>query len=327
MHVLRTSKLFRCDVSMSVGPGRIRGFSEDDARQLAERLRKRNVFSRHAADRDFYTAKAAGFANETVVEFMLSTGDATVVREMAERVERFAFVAATLWIDRAELHRTLGATDRGAGVQDLVVESSSRLSAKTRRPSSTGRLVLDAGFEKRFGNHGFPKTADGVVSAADYIGKKVDGALRWLFQSRLEHDAEAAYVKTVIGLETMFVLDQNEAPRQTIADRVAFLLGRDPEQRQRIAKATRDLYDRRSSIVHGGRKAVRVRDKDVDAAERLLLLAAHGLAFQAGNIKDADAHRGLFSDLKWGTKSQPPLLPFPAGDVSRLLKRVESARA
>jgi hypothetical protein len=60
-------------------------------------------------------------------------------------------------------------------------------------------------------------------------------------------------VFVLVSLETLLLRTATEPIQQTVGDRMAFVLTRDPNARRKIATLFRDCYDMRSRFVHHGR--------------------------------------------------------------------------
>jgi hypothetical protein len=63
-------------------------------------------------------------------------------------------------------------------------------------------------------------------------------------------------VKLMVSLETLLLLDRNEPIGANLSERVAMLVRRDYDQRKAIRKFVRDMYDKRSDVVHHGGKGI-----------------------------------------------------------------------
>jgi hypothetical protein len=59
-------------------------------------------------------------------------------------------------------------------------------------------------------------------------------------------------VKTIIALESLLTLDNREAVQNNIAERTAFILGKDFKTRKSIKRFIKDVYGYRSETVHNG---------------------------------------------------------------------------
>ena len=63
-------------------------------------------------------------------------------------------------------------------------------------------------------------------------------------------------VKLMVSLETLLLLDRNEPIGANLSERVAMLVRRDYDQRKAIRKFVRDMYEKRSDVVHHGGKGI-----------------------------------------------------------------------
>ena len=59
-------------------------------------------------------------------------------------------------------------------------------------------------------------------------------------------------VYILVGLESILLKDSNEPITQNLSDRIAFLVGRDLQQRRDIVQSTKKAYKLRSDFVHHG---------------------------------------------------------------------------
>jgi hypothetical protein len=79
------------------------------------------------------------------------------------------------------------------------------------------------------------------------------------------------------ALESILLLNESEAITQNIGERLAFLVGSDPDSRLRVKKVVAEAYAVRSSFVHHGERV-----EDFDLTE-LLMAAWNGLHAMVGN--------------------------------------------
>jgi hypothetical protein len=298
----------------------------EDAEALGAALAKRNPFARHRGHDDFYTSKAEDFSVQTVVELMIP-GVPPVppaeARQIADRVERLLIAATTHWLTRRKLHSIMGIANIGRGVRDLYIgPGATRLSTRGLELWVGDGLVIDADFQRRWERTGLSALAPAILRPRGFIAERVDRALAWLNESRLDHHAEAALIKAVIGLENLFVQDKNEPLARTISERLAFVLGRTADERAALARVALHLYDLRSRIVHGGSRPKESIDDAVDVASFLLLLSAHALIARAGEMQSKDDVRRWVEDMRWavGDREVAPL-PFSTRHLRRVLRR------
>lgn len=63
-------------------------------------------------------------------------------------------------------------------------------------------------------------------------------------------------IKLFVALESLLILDENEPLANNIAERGAFILGRNYEQRSEIKKFLKDMYGLRSAHIHHGKSEI-----------------------------------------------------------------------
>lgn len=326
VHYLRITRLFDVVTPLCVGDVALRTFSVPEANALGEELIRRNVYARHGRYTDKYVQQASRFGRESIVHAVLEAAAAPDnAREVSNRAERLVFVATTYWLQRMKLHKRLVLAQQHDSDPDLFLDVGlQHPSMRSRRRADPTRITVDEGFAKRFRRYGFPRVAACLLRPKGFAAEKADRGIAWLREARFEVQNDAAIVKAVIGLEALFVQERGEPLAHTISERVAFLLGRDPAQRAVLYRITKRLYDARSNVVHSGHRE-RVSADTVEVATRLLLMAAQGLAENAGALSSKDATRQLFEDMRWGTASAPPRLPFPAGTIVSLIRSAKRA--
>lgn len=135
--------------------------------------------------------------------------------------------------------------------------------------------------------------------------KRIRRAIRWMGEARLTANLEDAFVKNSIALESLLLGPggQLSDPRASIgsitsqlAERAAFLLGRNGEEREKIVKDIRRLYSLRSKIVH---RAGNVNEADLTLWE--LYIGQCLMAVLTFEFRDIDSLRKWVNRLKfWG---------------------------
>ena len=80
-------------------------------------------------------------------------------------------------------------------------------------------------------------------------------------------------VYILVGLESILLKDSNEPITQNLSDRIAFLVGRDLQQRRDIVQSTKKAYKLRSDFVHHGAsiESLEILQKFMDIAWRVIL--------------------------------------------------------
>ncbi len=97
--------------------------------------------------------------------------------------------------------------------------------------------------------------------------QRIRTALEWSFDSEQNDNQTLSFIQACVGLEALVGDDDQDEPLVSrLADRVAYLLGQNHEDRIGIRKRFRTIYDIRSKIIHGRR----ARLKPADASELYL---------------------------------------------------------
>lgn len=109
-------------------------------------------------------------------------------------------------------------------------------------------------------------------AAVSKVEEKVVTAARLAGAALTRHRRDHAFLLNVIALESLFLGEPKEDADGSLGYRLrlgcARLLGSDPAERRRIFRQVRDVYARRSAIVHRGDSDVP--EAEVDAAEELI---------------------------------------------------------
>jgi hypothetical protein len=92
---------------------------------------------------------------------------------------------------------------------------------------------------------------------------RVAAAIEWHQDSQQNDDQTLAFLAACIGLESVFGEEEKGMTELTsrLQDRYAFMLGKDREDRKRLAKDFADVLQVRGALVHA--RATRLRDKDL----------------------------------------------------------------
>jgi hypothetical protein len=120
-----------------------------------------------------------------------------------------------------------------------------------------------------------------VSSSKTKMETKLFRGFQWIGEATKPDKIEAKVAKLVFGLEAMIggePSDENLATRgiiASIAERAAFLVGKDAPQRTQIDEEIRNFYKKRSQIVHGDELAGT--EIDLEAASKLIRNVGWGL--------------------------------------------------
>jgi hypothetical protein len=91
----------------------------------------------------------------------------------------------------------------------------------------------------------------------DDFRRKIYRAITWFGRGICANTDDEKFVSYVVALETLLIGREGEK-RARLAERVAFLLSDNLQEREQLQRDTKALYDLRSAIVHGGKPAERV---------------------------------------------------------------------
>jgi hypothetical protein len=304
----------------------IKFFSENDARLLAEEVRKHNVFARSRWQNSFYIRRAEELAGKTVIElFRPGTPDEIVEEERiaAAFLERLVVLSSTFSISRTELHRKLGISKRAKTASDFVVGPEFRYLRSQSPNQWTGRgLKIDGRFNRSFYRNGFGNLVATHAAKGD-MAQRIRAALQWLFESRIETNIESSVVKTAIAYERLLIFAESESLAQSLAERTAFILSEDANQRVELSKIVKAFYDTRSGVVHGSqRKLRRFSPRLLEKADRIALLLCLKLAANSALWPVADPVRIWCENQKWGQTTEPLLQGFSNRALNSTLRLV-----
>lgn len=312
----RTTWRFVAHAPLEVpGVARIKRFSADEADRLAKVVGKRNIFARHARESDFYVRRLREMADKTVLEVL--TNDEKVCNhhgaDIADLVERVAFLSSTFSLKRPDVHRRLVIeADRGRTVDIAIGGRFEYVRSRSKQERPIRGIDVDARFGKRFQRYGFVELVGGCLSQHP-LAPKLCMTLDWLSQSRQEFVLSAAVVKTAIALETLLVFSESEPLARSLSERAAFLLSNEASVRRSIAASVKRFYDVRSQVVHGGRrKNAHLSDHLLEGMDRIVLLLCLKIAANLSTLSSEDSLMGWCEDERWGAEHQGIARPFPA---------------
>jgi hypothetical protein len=121
-------------------------------------------------------------------------------------------------------------------------------------------------------------------------------ALLWLSRSVIAQTLSEALTHCTIAIERLLIVDGEETTVERFADRLAYLISEDKEERKAIHKTAKRLYDVRSKIVHAGFTAA-----DAEQRQEIEQLAFGAMAAVGKLINDVPTHeklRDLLHDRK-----------------------------
>lgn len=111
--------------------------------------------------------------------------------------------------------------------------------------------------------------------------QRILSAVRWAGDARVLRSLEDSFVMNAIALEILMLGEEVDDPWETagsitakLGERVAFLLGRDKQERINIDRRVRELYRKRSGIVH---RMESTSEEDLRALETYVLQCTSAL--------------------------------------------------
>ena len=125
-------------------------------------------------------------------------------------------------------------------------------------PSAIKRLVLDEALDfildKEIGNQQLIEIFD--KSNKNEIEKRITNAVNWLGMAIAEKNNSIAFTQSIYAIESLLQYETkgeviNKSIVATISEAIAFLLGKNYEDRKNIEKNFKELYGIRSKIAHG----------------------------------------------------------------------------
>jgi hypothetical protein len=154
-------------------------------------------------------------------------------------------------------------------------------------------LVLDRDFLKSIErNYKFKSVNDLLCkSEPSKYERQILTAIRWIGLGIDDDIGSDKVIKFSIALECLILYKDETSKSLALAERCAYILGINSEERRKIQEKVKDLYDLRSRIVHDGENSIN--DKDIDELREL----ATKCLFKILEIKDKYKLEGT-EDLK-----------------------------
>jgi hypothetical protein len=313
---IRTTWILYARTSLLFGDGsRIRFFNAKEADELAEQIRKRNVFARHSWENNFYIQRAKELADRTVIE-VFRPGDPRTMADQAEKaalsIEKLTILSSILAMDRVQLQRKLGISEL-AGIEiNFVSDHQFKFLRSRSKPKfMPSGIDIDNRFSNRFFKCGFDTLQEYILTKSEIV-KRVTTSQEWLFDSRIEPRLSAAIVKTAIALESLLIFNEKESLRQTLSERAAFILSPNSQRRQMVSRFIKKFYDSRSAVVHGGQKNVnKPTPLLVETVDRLVVLLHLILAVNTNLWTSIESLREWCELERWSSPSGKVIIPFP----------------
>lgn len=100
---------------------------------------------------------------------------------------------------------------------------------------------------------GFLKIANLLTKKRNGLENRIISAIQWAGKATVEGRKEESFLLYAISLESLVLLENDKVElAYRLRTRVAHLLGKNYESRQKISNKVRELYEIRSKIVHSG---------------------------------------------------------------------------
>jgi hypothetical protein len=135
------------------------------------------------------------------------------------------------------------------------------------------------------------------------IEKRLLNAIEWIGKAVYDFDLSKSLVQFVFAIEGM--LQQNEKTIITpsivsqLSDWLAFIINDDLEQRKKISKYFKDIYQKRSAIAHGAAKTIDIQDLAMALQISKLMIIAFLTHKPFCDIKTMDELNKCMTDLKF----------------------------
>jgi hypothetical protein len=174
---------------------RIRLISMQEAEELADLIRRRNVFARHSRENNFYVQRARELGDTTIIEVVLPGQPDDVIPRatpLVDAIERIVVLSTVFATSRARFHRRLAISSHQRFGIDLTIgpEFYYLRSSARREPIAHG-ISMDQQFQNRFNRLPLQELIRASLSA-DPLARRLNTGLSWLFESRRDSAASAA---------------------------------------------------------------------------------------------------------------------------------------
>lgn len=111
-----------------------------------------------------------------------------------------------------------------------------------------------------------------IEAMPDRERTKITNAIHWRVQSLADRSFTSSVVKLSIAIDAFLGdSDHERGLKNTIADRLSYLLGKNMAHRSEIAKKVREFYSLRSKIIHGDVTVLRTKQRELCNELQLLL--------------------------------------------------------
>ena len=144
----------------------------------------------------------------------------------------------------------------------------------------------------------FNKLLQGLVSTR--LAKKIAMSIHWYGLAVKDKKEVDRFVKLIVALESLLLGRKDRLKKQSLADRVAFILGRDRKTRKDMHELVDQMYSIRSEIVHEGKHDISEEDTlTLIALVRTLIFEMITISARMQSLKDIDKR---IREIKFGSQ-------------------------
>ena len=162
-------------------------------------------------------------------------------------------------------------------------------------PFSLDKASLDQVRKAQFLN--FSKLLRGTWSTK--LAGKLTMAIHWYGLGVKDKYGVDKFIKFTVALESLLLRDDDRMKKQRLAERAAFILGKDKDSRKRIFEHVEELYALRGDIVHEGRHDISEEDTlRLLELIRTLIFAMMKISLRMNSLKDIDER---IEEIKFGS--------------------------
>ncbi|MCJ7635000.1 HEPN domain-containing protein, partial [Candidatus Bathyarchaeota archaeon] len=132
------------------------------------------------------------------------------------------------------------------------------------------------------------------------LSKKIIMSLYWYGLAVKEKKAVDRYVKLIVALESLLLGKKDKLKKQLLAERVAFILGKNKEQRKEMFELVDHMYTVRSDIIHEGKHDVSDKEAlDLLFFVRILIFTMVGISKRLHSLEAIDER---ILEIKFGSQ-------------------------
>jgi hypothetical protein len=129
-------------------------------------------------------------------------------------------------------------------------------------------------------------------SRTDFEAKLLESFMLYS-KATMTHNLADKLLYVIVALESFMLRNDTESIQSSIAERLAFTIGRDGEERKQIARDVRNAYGLRSKFVHHGEVS-----DDVDTMRKFMGHVIHGLVTLLANRTKFPTREAFFDAME-----------------------------